>query len=249
MMTQCSGPNIQPRESREVPTINSLLKAFLAGKDCLAPGGKTASSLGSGISALVVIGSSGSGKTTIVNMMKYALSGSSREICVPKRLITRPLRENDDFEENMHVGRPEFGALTARNVVSLGWRRRISARRSEQYGFLRPDGNKVALYSANNAICSLAGRMPNAMVIGVHATKQVRIERLVSRSPRILSDYEEAHHRLEEPEEFVFQHSHLVINNNRYGLDIVRCDFLALIEWVTSYNGRRKSAARRLLIP
>ena len=80
--------------------------------------------------------------------------------------------------------------------------------------------------------------LTDALVIAVHATQRARLERILLRSPRLLCDGEEAGHRLEERKDFLFQNSHLVINNHRYGLDTIQREFLSVIECVISRNCR-----------
>ncbi len=175
------------------------------------------------IQSILVVGSSGAGKTTVVNMGRELLAtypelGQHFEI--PKRVITRPMRENDDTNENIFAkDDEEFDRLTRGGVR---WERDMGDGRIERYGFVAATPGKMPIYSANSAI--LANRAsvetpdPNffdsALIFMVHASDDTRARRLAARSPDLVRDKpEEAKKRLEGTPVSQYENSHLILQN------------------------------------
>ena len=80
------------------------------------------------IESVIVMGESGTGKTTLVNALRVALETDASlddRLTIPKRIITRPRRKNDDLIENMFVTPRRFDDLIARGAVSLHWEREL----------------------------------------------------------------------------------------------------------------------------
>ncbi len=175
------------------------------------------------IRSIVVVGSSNSGKTTIVNYIREMLNNHpafSQAFDIPKRVITRPQRKNDDLEENIFASTSEdFTRETERGIA---WERDMGAGRTERYGFVKSDPNKIPIYSANNALLknrdSIVSSDPSfldhSLVILVSAPDDARAKRLEKRSPDIVKDKpEEAKMRMEDSAMNQYPNCHVVVHN------------------------------------
>lgn len=138
--------------------------------------------------SVVVVGSSGSGKTTAVDAVRDARYAHA--VVVPKRFITRPARANDNLTENQHMTASEFGAGVRDGRIWPHWCRDLGGDRLEQYGFERvaQDDNRLRVYSANNAFvrsddASVRTVLESAQVVAVMADAAVRQARMAQRSP------------------------------------------------------------------
>jgi ribose 1,5-bisphosphokinase PhnN len=139
--------------------------------------------------SLIVVGSSGNGKTTLVN----GLRPYDSQFTFPKRYITRPQRKGDDLIENKHVRPEKFDALLEAREVDIAWHRPLGKTRVERYGFepVGKDGDKIVVYSGNNALLRdenailPANLLKDSLVILVKAPDAVRRERMFARSPDI----------------------------------------------------------------
>lgn len=70
------------------------------------------------IDAVFIVGSSFTGKSTLADILREAIADSPQEftsIFIPKRVITRPQRQNDNLVENSFVTTEEFT-----DMISLG---------------------------------------------------------------------------------------------------------------------------------
>lgn len=140
-------------------------------------------------SSIIVVGSSGNGKTTLVN----GLRSYGDEFIFPKRYITRPRRKGDDLIENAHVRPDGFDRLIRDGRLDIVWKRPLGKTRHERYGFevLDPGHGKIVVYSANNALLrdGMAalpeGFLDSCFVVLVKAPDHIRRDRMFSRSPDI----------------------------------------------------------------
>lgn len=163
------------------------------------------------IDTLVIVGSSGVGKSTLVD----ALRNEFGDICpwvitFPKRPITRPKREGDNMEENIHTTEEELqkeidfsnkiylidpDSMSQRRMMRdmhkqkefIYWEREMEEGRMTTYAFEAPSiFNQLKVLSANNAFGEQnynSERFENALFIGITAPEEDRESRLLERSP------------------------------------------------------------------
>lgn len=144
------------------------------------------------ISSIVVVGSSGAGKTTLVNSVRGP--EYSDRLVVPRRFITRPPRGGDDRTENSYLPHVFFDESVNRGAIWPHWERWFGDGRREQYGFEDPGLDlHPRVYSANNAFMrrpneSVFSVLQTSVVVAVVADEDVRAARLSERSPDMSDD-------------------------------------------------------------
>lgn len=170
------------------------------------------------VRSILVVGPSSSGKTTMVNMMRAIIEHDAmRMFEIPKRLTTRPLRENEDLIENDIVTKEEFAK---RIDGGLAWDRDMGDGRVERYGFPKVAHDKIAIYSANSAILEPTARIiahsdffAHTLIVFVNASVEVLERRMQERSPDLFRDHpREVHMRLHEV--FVSPKTHVVVDHS-----------------------------------
>ncbi|HXE09877.1 MAG TPA: hypothetical protein VN554_00445 [Verrucomicrobiae bacterium] len=137
--------------------------------------------------SIIVVGSSGNGKTTLVN----GLRAYEDTFIFPKRYITRPQRKGDDLIENEHVDPARFDELLDAGHLAVAWTRPLGKTRRERYGFetIQPEESRMVVYSANNALLRdetavvPANLFGDSFIVLVKAPDRVRQERVFGRSP------------------------------------------------------------------
>lgn len=183
------------------------------------------------IRGILVIGPSGSGKTTLINNLKK----QCENVIVPKRLITRPPRLNDDIDENIYLTKKEFEAKIERNELEFYWCRELEKDRKEFYGFEKVTGNLLPIFSADNPAIytSYVQTKSDLLILGVYAPDEVRQKRLAIRSPDILPS--ELIHRIKDPLIIdAFEKSHLVVNNfGQYEEHVSKFDIINFIKSIS----------------
>lgn len=135
---------------------------------------------------IVVVGSSGAGKTTLVNGLRN--QKFLDRFTIPKRYVTRPPRAGDDLIENQYVSQEEFDQLVQVGKIWPYWQRELDHGRIEQYGFVNTSDSKIHIYSANNAFLrdnnkSLDEVLSDAIVFVIESSEHQRGQRLSERSP------------------------------------------------------------------
>jgi ribose 1,5-bisphosphokinase PhnN len=172
------------------------------------------------VRSILVVGPSNSGKTTMVNMMRDMVDGVFE---VPKRILTRPMRENDDLNENKFVDVDEFKRLTK---GGLAWNRNAGEGTTEWYGFPPASEGKIAIYSANSSILESDAEVVSAdpdffshtLIVYVNAPIEVLEERMHRRSPDLFRDRpKEVHMRLHEV--FVSPRTHILVDHSDNSFD------------------------------
>lgn len=191
------------------------------------------------IDAIVVIGASCAGKTTLVEAVRGSDLVAAGRVDVPTRLITRPPRTGDDVRENLHVSEAELDAQVRAGRVGLRWVRPLAGR-AVRYGFRPPRTGTLPVYSANSAIVSAtadvepAGALARALVIGVHAPDPVRARRLAHRSPDLWNRPDEVADRLGEPADRVFAAAHVAVENHGELEAVAPAELLALVRMLVA---------------
>lgn len=192
--------------------------------------------LPSKIESVIVVGESGTGKTTLVNTLRGVLRSDvvlSDQITIPKRIVTRPQRRNDDVVENMFVTPRQFEDLIAQGAVSMHWERELEGTKTylglipkdevgpykrprlERYGFLKPEDGKMPVYSANSAILwntssvRPLGILNTSLIVAAYALDETRLKRIQRRSPDLTMA--EMQKRLGTRSYLSMVHSHLAI--------------------------------------
>lgn len=140
----------------------------------------------------VIVGSSASGKSTLVRGLRNCQLALDGVIGFPRRFITRSMRLNEDLEENEVLTESRMRLAIARSELEVWWTRQLGDR-TEYYAFRKQPRDTFPVYSANNAI--LRSRDPQILeflftkaVIQVYAPDELRRARLRSRSPDMVAE-------------------------------------------------------------
>ncbi len=138
--------------------------------------------------SLVIVGSSGAGKTTLVNGLRTPEFADT--VVIPRRYITRPERNGDDLGENSHVDKEWFEKCVLARLIKPYWERDLENGRKESYGFdvVDDEDPRLRVYSANNAFLrnpnpSAEKVLENGLVVVAMSGSASRSDRLSARSP------------------------------------------------------------------
>jgi ribose 1,5-bisphosphokinase PhnN len=196
------------------------------------------------IERIVIVGSSATGKSTVVDQIREAVSSRASALAdkieVPKRVITRVQRENDNFRENTFA--PSEDAFEQYVQDGLQWRRFMEGERVERYGFEPASEGKIPVYSGNNAIVNdsdnvqPADALRDALIVAVYAPDEVREERLEVRSPDL--SQEERAHRQGDRAVNMYSDAHIVVKNYGRNEDNAPSDVIRLVELVLQAAGK-----------
>jgi len=185
------------------------------------------------IDAVVVVGATCVGKTTLVDEIRASELCARGAVDVPLRYITRMPRGGDNLIENLHVTAEEFAARVAAGEIDLHWIRCMEGGREVRYGFAHPRPGALPVLSANNAIRAPdarlrpVGRLDHALWVGVSAPPELRAQRLRRRSPDLWARPEAVAHRLAEP---AFDaRVHLMIDNQGELEPAAKAEIVALV--------------------
>lgn len=175
------------------------------------------------ISDVIFVGSSLVGKSTLVDALRDAIKTDEKLASVfqiPKRVITRPQRANDNLVENQFVTVDEFDEMVRRGDIGMHWVRKMEGNREERYGFLSVDKNRIPIFSGNNAIVnnkeSVAppDLLEHSLIIAVYSPDDLRDERMQQRSPDLIKDKpQEVSYRLSDRAINMYPEAHLVVKN------------------------------------
>ena len=195
------------------------------------------------ISNIIFVGSSLVGKSTLVDAVRNAMEKNEElgsVFLIPKRVITRPQRANDNLVENRFVTTDEFDDMIQRGDIGLHWVRKMEGDREEKYGFLSTDKNKIPIFSANNAIINNKGSvvppdlLEHSLIIAVYSPESLRGERMQQRSPDLVKDKpEEVKYRLDDRAINMYPEAHLVVKNFGRYQDLVKEDLIHLFSLIT----------------
>lgn len=175
------------------------------------------------IDALIFVGSSFTGKSTLVDAVRNAITQDPQvlgRLTVPKRIITRPQRQNDNLLENDFRSPEDYATMVRNGEVDFHWVRKMEGTRTESYGFLPPEPGRVPVYSANNAVVNNKESVtPNSLLersllIAVYAPENTRKRRLIDRSPDLVTQKpQEVTYRLSDKAVSMYPESHVVVKN------------------------------------
>jgi ribose 1,5-bisphosphokinase PhnN len=188
------------------------------------------------IGCVVIVGSTCTGKSTLVQAIRQSSLCTQGLVDVPVRYLTRPPRGGDDTVENVYVSADEFASRSRAGEIAIAWQREIEAGRIVSYGFAAPRAGALAVYSANNALfvagaeLSPPGAFADALWIGVVAPDPLRAERLQHRSPDLWSRPGEVARRLEDRASSVEGHVHVIVDNHGELEAVAIHEVLSLVE-------------------
>jgi len=191
---------------------------------------------------VIFVGSSLVGKTTLVDVLRERLKVDpilAGKLEIPKRVITRPQRENDNLDENQFVTADEFNEMVRKGDIGLHWVRKMEGDREERYGFLSGNKDKIHIFSGNNAIINNkdsivpSGSSLHTLMIGVYTPDDLRLDRMKQRSPDLLIEKpEEAKYRLADRAINVYPEAHLVVKNYDRYQDVAKQDIVSLFTMI-----------------
>jgi len=187
---------------------------------------------------IIFVGSSLVGKSTLVDAIRSAMKTDEKlgsVFQIPKRVITRPQRANDNLTENQFATLDEFKEMVQCGDIGLHWVRKMEGDREEKYGFLSTEKNKIPIFSANNAIINnKKSVMPpdlleHSLVIAVYSPDDLREERMQHRSPDLIKDKpKEVKYRLGDRAINMYPEAHLVVKNFGRYQDLAKEDLVRL---------------------
>ena len=163
------------------------------------------------IKNIVLIGPHASGKTYMFNQLKSSLGIAS--FSFPKRLTSRPIRLNDDLEENNFLNKKEIDS----NDHLITWMRSTTDSEDEYYAFEKLNDDKIAVLRANNGILKSIHHKENlvnstnSLIVCIYAPLEVRQERILDLAPDLRS--EERYKRLKESVSDILPESDVLVLN------------------------------------
>ena len=192
------------------------------------------------LQSIIITGSSFVGKSTLVDILRSDTNLMTSEgIIIPKRVITRPQRENDNLIENQFCSVQEFDELVRRGMITLSWVRNMEGSRKEKYGFLAENKLGLPVYSANNAIITNKEYLypidilSRSLLVAVYAPESIREKRLARRSPDLIRDKpEEVRYRLSDKSINIYPHIDILIKNFGSYADISKTEIVQLVKLI-----------------
>lgn len=180
------------------------------------------------IRSIVVVGPSGAGKSSFVDSAREWLAtpdGQASPLVIPRRIVSRPQRANDNLNENDFAATPE--EFIRKSQGGIRWQRKmdLEGNRVERYAFEAVPEGKVALYSANEAFLESDSNLEgigedffeHALIVYIYALPHIREKRLLERSPDIMRDKpEEAARRLRPSKENLYEKAHIILRTRSY---------------------------------
>jgi len=195
------------------------------------------------IANVIIVGSSLSGKTTLVDAVRSAMKTDDAldtAFQIPKRVITRPQRANDNLVENQFVTADEFDALVQRGEIGMHWIRKMEAGREERYGFLGIDKHRIPIFSGNNAIVDNkesvvpSNLLEQSLIVAIYCPDDVRDERMQQRSPDLVREKpQEVSYRLSDRSVNMYPEAHVVVKNFGRYQERTREDMAALFRLIS----------------
>ena len=200
------------------------------------------------IEDVVFVGSSLVGKSTLIDALRSAIKTDKTLDSIfeiPKRVITRPQRANDNLIENQFATADEFDDMVKRGDIGMHWVRKMEGNREEQYGFLDVDKNRIPIFSGNNAIINNKeslmplGLLEHSLIIAVYTPDDLRDERMQQRSPDLIKDKpQEASYRLSDRAINMYPEAHLVVKNFGRYEDATEEDIVSLFSLISELKSK-----------
>jgi len=156
---------------------------------------------GSGPGRLVlVVGPSGAGKDTLLNLARAQCAGDSRMV-FPRRVVTR---RASSFEDNEEMDEPAFRRALAQGRFAIHWQAH-----GHSYGVPRAidddirSGRTVVINVSRTVIAAARRLYAHVQVVAITAPEQVLADRLAKRSRDSDGDIGERLHRTVDEEALV----------------------------------------------
>lgn len=182
------------------------------------------------IDAIVVTGPSGAGKSSIVDVAREWIHHpgfSEARFAIPKRIVSRPQRDNDNVDENDFA--TDLQEFSLKVGDGIRWKRKMDLEKTggriEWYGFEAAPSGTIPIYSANLDFFSSESELSGipedffdrTLVLYVYALPHIREKRLHDRSPDIIAERpEEAAKRLSGDTESVLKKAHIRIRTRSF---------------------------------
>jgi ribose 1,5-bisphosphokinase PhnN len=155
----------------------------------------------------IVVGHSGSGKSLFISYLrefanKYDPESVYLPLDFPRRVTTRPARQDDSPEDTRSIGKTEFVRMEEAKEFILTWEKRISDSHVERYAIESPTANVFPVISGNNALAEFiwrSGEARNFIIVNMVTQRSIREARISERSPESLKG-DEGIYRLDGPD-------------------------------------------------
>jgi ribose 1,5-bisphosphokinase PhnN len=142
--------------------------------------------------SIVMVGGMCAGKSTLAHgaALAPALVGCCE---VVPRCTTRPARRGDDSDGVSSISWNDFSARRDNGSFALSWERPLSDGSRIGYGCYKPVGDGAPIFMAGHGVYSNRETvqppsvLERALIVGVAAPDDVRMERLRLRSPDVLA--------------------------------------------------------------
>jgi ribose 1,5-bisphosphokinase PhnN len=189
------------------------------------------------ISSIVIIGSTCTGKSTMVNVLRESQLANDKKIIIPRRYVTREARPDDDPRENIYLTNQELEDLQSRDEIGINWKKPTKNGEFEYRAFEKVTSKALPVYFGNIEIfhnkdsIKPTGALDNALYIAVYAPDSVRQERLLQRSPELVAEKpDEVARRLKENVDSILPFVQLQINNYGQAQQFAKQELLKFVE-------------------
>lgn len=167
---------------------------------------------------IFLTGASGSGKSALWKELRAQLS---ENVDFPARLISRPVRKDDDLSENKHLPIELFELRFNEKSIEFFWPKFLPER-TEYYGF-DFNKNKTVIYGCNNEFLlnvahlkSHSDLFENGLIIQITCDLEIRKMRLAERYTNQTISSEEISYRVDSSkgEKDLTDSCHIIVQNN-----------------------------------
>jgi ribose 1,5-bisphosphokinase PhnN len=169
---------------------------------------------------IAVVGSSGTGKTTLLRALRSSKCADKYDF-IP-RFSTRLRRVDDDPFETIVIADPSFDALSKGGALAVEWARALPDGRRHRYGLPWSVDSSPKVFCANVEFLAAFDEllMPSAkcLIIEVWTPREIRLRRLLQRSPELSDDDVELNLRSSEIDDHARELVHERIDNSSEGI-------------------------------